>query len=116
LIVNAGQPPVIFLPFGKEGQRINITGDLIGIFEKVIFEQIEIEIKNGDRFLLYSDGIVELNGKSPVMRETAIERLIQICNLTRDKPLKKFVNGLPAEMLNSKELINDDIVILGIEV
>ncbi len=116
LIVNAGQPPVIFLPLGKEGQKINITGDLIGVFENVIFEQIEIEIKSGDRFLLYSDGIVESNGKSPALRENALKQLICICNQTRDKPLKKFVIGLPAEMQISKKSIKDDIVILGIEV
>jgi sigma-B regulation protein RsbU (phosphoserine phosphatase) len=115
LVVNAGQPPVIYLPCDKPAQSIDITGDIVGIFDKVVFEQREIEIKNGDRFILCSDGIVEVGGKSPELRANGVKNLLEMCQYDREKALYKFVQDLVPLLLKNNN-VNDDIVVLGVEV
>jgi phosphoserine phosphatase RsbU/P len=115
LIVNAGQPPVIYLPCDKPAQSIDITGDIVGIFDKVVFEQKEIEINNGDRFILCSDGLVEAGGKSPESGAIGINNLLPMCQTNHGMALNRFVQDLVPSLLNGKN-VTDDIVVLGVEV
>jgi sigma-B regulation protein RsbU (phosphoserine phosphatase) len=115
LIVNAGQPPVFYLPVNGAVKTINVSGDIVGMFENVLFEQQEIGISDGDRFLLCSDGIVEVGGKTPEHRAAGIKRLLNLCENHYDKTLNKFVQSLVPIIIGDND-INDDIVILGVEV
>lgn len=114
-IVNAGQPPVVYLPKDGEARAVNSTGDIIGIFEKVIFELQEIDLCDGDRFILCSDGLVELGAKTPECRASGIKKLVNVCNKYQGKELNKFVQGIVPLLIGDMDL-SDDIVILGVEV
>ncbi|MEW6708198.1 MAG: fused response regulator/phosphatase [Candidatus Riflebacteria bacterium] len=60
-IVNSGNPsPVYFSSQNKNHAILNITGDLVGIFQDVSFQLYEMKIAAGDRFYIYSDGILDL--------------------------------------------------------
>ncbi|MFZ5952561.1 MAG: response regulator [Candidatus Rifleibacteriota bacterium] len=60
-LVNAGNPsPVYFSSQNKNHEILNITGDLVGIFQDVSFQLYEMKIVAGDRFYIYSDGILDL--------------------------------------------------------
>ncbi|NLD94065.1 MAG: SpoIIE family protein phosphatase [Fibrobacter sp.] len=115
LIVNAGQPPVVFLPLNGHVRTIHVSGDIVGIFENVFFEQREIDITEGDRFLLCSDGIVEVGGKKPEHRAAGIERLVTLCESHKVKNLNKFIQSLVPIIIGDDD-VNDDIVILGVEI
>jgi sigma-B regulation protein RsbU (phosphoserine phosphatase) len=115
LVVNAGQPPIIYLPLDKPAQSIDISGDIVGIFDKVVFELKEIEIQSGDRFILCSDGIVEVGGKSPETRVSGVENLLHECQTGQPKALNKFVQDLVSSLLKNNN-VSDDIVVLGVEV
>ncbi len=115
LIINAGQPPVIFLPVNGHVRTTDVSGDIVGIFENVFFEQQEIDITEGDRFLLCSDGIVEVGGKTPEHRAAGIERLVTLCESLKVKNLNKFIQSLVPMIIGDND-VNDDIVILGVEI
>jgi serine phosphatase RsbU (regulator of sigma subunit) len=56
----AGHPP-LFLWRGSE-QKIyeyREKGIILGQFEDAQYQNIDLELKSGDRFLLYTDGIIE---------------------------------------------------------
>ncbi|MFC1533185.1 SpoIIE family protein phosphatase [Thermodesulfobacteriota bacterium] len=65
-IVNSGHPPVVYLPKKGEARFIEIKGDVMGIFRDVFFETQDIVVNEGDRFFLYSDGLIERPGERKV--------------------------------------------------
>ena len=62
-IINCGHLPAVYLPKESETRLIDINVDIIGIFKDVYFETVEIEVKEGDRFFLYSEGLIEKHGE-----------------------------------------------------
>lgn len=114
-VVNAGQPPVILIQKNGSVRTIEISGDIIGIFDNVVFEQAEIDIESGDRFLLCSDGIVEIKGINSEDRKDGIRRLVDVCIRNRDMDLNKLVQSL-VPLLVGNTVLSDDVVILGVEV
>lgn len=115
VVINAGQPPVLYIPKNGPVRPLNVTGDIIGAFETVIFDELELHVQPGDRFLLYSDGIVEIGEKSPGVREKGVTALNEMCEGARDEKLYTFVDSIPLKIFRETDP-DDDIVILGIEV
>jgi sigma-B regulation protein RsbU (phosphoserine phosphatase) len=58
-VVHAGHPPILYLPVQGPARFLEARGDVLGIFPEVYLEQQEFEVTRGDRFLLYSDGLIE---------------------------------------------------------
>jgi sigma-B regulation protein RsbU (phosphoserine phosphatase) len=62
----AGHPPLLLWREGKL-ERVESNGLLLGVFPDSDFPLFDIPIRIGDRFLLYTDGVIEpedSNGKS----------------------------------------------------
>jgi phosphoserine phosphatase RsbU/P len=111
-IVNAGHPPMIAVQKKSETPNIVVQdADVVGAFQDAVFSTFEMQIESGDRFYLYSDGLVEIRGN----REEGIRRLANACNSHRSLPLH---NSLPAIMRSvTEDLVpQDDIVLMGVEV
>jgi serine phosphatase RsbU (regulator of sigma subunit) len=59
-IVSAGHPPCFYYDAMKdEFTRVMNTGPLVGLIPGARFDQETIELKMGDCFFMYTDGIVE---------------------------------------------------------
>jgi phosphoserine phosphatase RsbU/P len=115
LIVNAGQPPIIMISSTGEVNRIDSTGDIIGMFDSVAFETIEKSVKPGDRFILYSDGLVEVKSKTPADREAGVQKLLSLCQALPRRSVAFLVEELKNAMFETMEP-EDDIVVVGVEV
>ncbi|MBW2609237.1 MAG: fused response regulator/phosphatase [Deltaproteobacteria bacterium] len=113
-IVNGGHPPVVYLP--KEGQTrlIEIKGDVLGIFSDVYFGVQDIRVTEGDRFYIYSDGLIEKPGQRKVWTE-GLDDLLKACSGLREIPIRKSVERLKDMLLEDTIGLEDDIVVLGIE-
>jgi len=110
-IVNCGHPPAIYLQRDGEPCAVHQTGDVIGAFKDAIFETTDVMLGPGDRFVLYTDGLIELGGN----RETGIRNLLGMCADYRESPLAGMVNSIAERMLARTDL-EDDIVLMGVEV
>ncbi len=114
-IINAGHPPVIFVPSDGKAVSIEMEGDILGIFREVYFGRHNIEVKSGDRFYFYSDGLIEsLREKEPW--PVGSEDLIAACEEVRDLPIQDSPKKIAGMLLKHNPEIEDDIVVLGIEV
>lgn len=111
-IVNAGHLPVLFLRPGEPLKPIVIEGDLLGIFDEPRFGVVEIASKPGDRFVMFTDGLVERPDNSGW--EDGFERLCQQAEALRDTPLDSFVAQIHAVMDNGFRA--DDTLILAFEI
>jgi len=111
----AGHPyPVLIRP-DRPLQQLQAQGSLLGIFKNAGFDQQTIQLKEGDKLLLYSDGAEpfigafdDLNGFSfdeqfVRLRELAIEQLIERFN--------RIVEGQ-----ENKRVGLDDITAVGLEI
>jgi sigma-B regulation protein RsbU (phosphoserine phosphatase) len=53
----AGHPYPILIRAGEQPQRLEIEGSLLGIFGQAEYVQESIQLQQGDKLLLYSDGL-----------------------------------------------------------
>jgi len=53
----AGHPYPILIRAGEQPQRLEIEGSLLGIFGEAEYVQESIQLQQGDKLLLYSDGL-----------------------------------------------------------
>jgi len=114
-IINAGHPPVIFVPSDGRPYRIDMEGDILGIFREVYFGAHTIDANPGDRFYLYSDGLIE-SSHDKIIWSAGSDKLIAACEKVRSLPIQEASKQI-VHLLSDKNLpIEDDIVVLGVEV
>jgi len=111
ICANAGNPPAIICRRGKPPEIVEQEGDVIGSFADAIFGIVELPVGPGDRFLLYSDGLVEISPD----RDENIRRLARECAGHCDEPLADMVESIKTVIAGNLE-IRDDILLMGIEV
>lgn len=114
-IVNCGHPPAVYLPKQGEAMLIDSSGDVLGIFKDVYFGTKNLEVHEGDRFFLYSDGLIEKPGKRKIWTE-GLDNLLNACDRLRDVPIHESAERLRDMMDEGTKGFEDDVVILGIEV
>src|SRR5262249_45581673 len=60
VLANAGHPPPLLRrPNGDVERTVEATSTAMGLFEGVIYEQVEIALSPGDTLLLCTDGVIE---------------------------------------------------------
>jgi sigma-B regulation protein RsbU (phosphoserine phosphatase) len=111
LLANAGHPPAVILRNDGLPARLEQTGDVVGAFKDAAFGLASLTLRPGDRFMMYSDGLVETEGS----RESGIMNLIEVCGTYRKSSLKSMVD-LVVGNIRANSIISDDIVMMGVEV
>lgn len=114
-IVNAGHPPVVYQPKGGESRSVDVAGDVLGIFNEVCYAHENIEVDTGDRFFLYTDGLVERPADRRLWA-TCLPELLAACDKLKDVPVHESASKLLKELTNGGRVPEDDIVVLGVEV
>jgi sigma-B regulation protein RsbU (phosphoserine phosphatase) len=111
-LVNAGHPPAIVVPVdGKDAVVVYQAGDVIGAFRDATFDLKELRVHPGDRFLLYSDGLIETRGSL----QDGVRRLVDACIARREAPLETMVQSVVSDVTTANR-VRDDIVLMGVEV
>jgi phosphoserine phosphatase RsbU/P len=60
----AGHPPLLHARASDRVERIERNGILLGFYEEATYPEIELRLNGSDRFLLYSDGLIEAANRS----------------------------------------------------
>jgi len=115
-VVSAGHPPVIYLASNEKPEHLELTGDVLGAFEKVCFEPLKKKTSLGDRFFIYSDGLIELKGKSTKARNGGVKKLTKACMKHCKLPIDEAVEAICKDVLGRHLSCDDDVVLLGVEV
>jgi sigma-B regulation protein RsbU (phosphoserine phosphatase) len=114
--VSAGHPPLILIRKNSEVQRLIAEGDLLGAFESPFFESREVVVTAGDRFFLFSDGLIEAYREKPVTREEGLERLSQNLAEFQKYPLAEATQNAALAVCSVEQTPQDDLLLLGVEV
>jgi phosphoserine phosphatase RsbU/P len=114
-IINAGHPPPIYVPREGDPQLIQMNGDVIGIFKDVFFMKKKIKVSPGDRFYLYSDGLIE-SLENKIVWTQGSERLIELCRDAGDVSIEEAPKKIAEQMLGRDCQPEDDVVVLACEI
>lgn len=114
-LVNAGHPPAIHAPVGQAAATVDIPGDVLGAFRNVGLGRMKIDVTPGDRFFIYSDGLIE-SGSSSTNRRQRIAHLTRICEQVSGLPIEAAPETIVQTLLPHPAEVRDDIVLLGVEV
>ena len=115
VIISAGHPPAVYVPASGDARLIHMDGDILGIFKQVYFGRQTIDVSPGDRFYLYSDGLVESSRERTVWSKDATA-LLAACDQAGEIPIREAPEKIVQTMLRGDCPIEDDVVLLGIEV
>ena len=111
---NAGHVPALLFCRNGGIELLNNSGTVIGLGDMVPFEQLEETLCQGDRLLLYTDGVTDfMNSRHELFGK---DRFIGIADSLRDRPIEEMVGGIYDAMMAFGDgfPIQDDVSILGI--
>lgn len=120
--VSAGHPPLIM--HSKTTNSVSsppdLKGDVLGIFEKVTFQQHKFCLTPGDRLLLFTDGLIDayrVNQKTGKKEIFGQERLKQCIEKHAQLSIKALVRQIGYEVNTfSGFTFKDDILLLGLQI
>ncbi len=114
-IINAGHPPVVCLPEIGDPYLIKMDGDILGMFKDAHFGIKSFEVNPGDKFFVYSDGLVE-SAEQQVTWASGADSLLPVFDKIKGEPYQKAPEALVDCLFNKKALPEDDLVVLCVEV
>ena len=90
---NGGHLPPILISDDGSSELLSCGGTVVGMFDHVTFPEATVQLRQGDIFLAYSDGVTEPENDYGEFGE---ERLIQIVRENRHLPLERIAELVTA--------------------
>lgn len=115
-IANAGHPPVLYSRQGEPFVEIESEGALLGYdLRKPIAEDLELPLRQGDRFLFYTDGLLECEQKNG---GTFIPGIHEFIDGLERSPADRLVDELLDRVRGSTDFggFRDDVMIVLLEI
>ena len=114
--VCAGHPGPIFAPRGGRPQLLPATGPPLGIRDGIPYEQKTIRLEEGDRLLVYSDGVTEARNRAGEFFGT--EQLLDVVHEQCGGGVADCVNALMERLAGWHDGLDaqDDISCLALQV
>jgi sigma-B regulation protein RsbU (phosphoserine phosphatase) len=113
-IVSAGHPPAILLRASGEVETVEMDSEPLGVFHSVVLQRKDLRVAPGDRFFLYTDGMIESVAGGG--RRAGLERLIDAVVCHRGAPLDRVAATVAADLRPSAYEAQDDLLLLAAEV
>ena len=113
-IVNGGHCPPLVLRADGRVEAIDSTGPVVGVLERSRWESATLTLDEGDKLLLYSDGVLEAS--SPAGEEfgqSGIERVVAHAGASARGVATALVDAVREHANGARE---DDLTVLGIGV
>lgn len=117
-VTSAAHPAMIMQP-GQAGvpRQLPVEGSVLGIFEEVDFSVHRFPLISGDRYFLYSDGVISARPAQALNGKLGFEGLIKLIERNQGKPIKAAVRETWKQVLaHCGQKPQDDLVLVGLEV
>ena len=114
--VSAGHPPCLLFDSQHNAvSKIENTGPLLGLTLDSQYNEIELSLKDGDCFFVYTDGITEAHSASKDLY--GIKRLVDTFSLCADEPSIDIVHSVIGSVYEYTEYqpLQDDVSLICIK-
>lgn len=114
-VVSAGHPPMVLARASGKMELVEMKSDPLGIFSSLVLQRQDLRVSPGDRFYLYSDGLIELEAGGG--RKQGLEALTAACLEHHGASLDE-APGLIMSTVRGKAqaAAEDDLLLLAVEV
>ncbi len=115
----AGHPPLLLNSRANgEARAIEQNGFFLGMFPEAVYESIEIPLREGDRYVLYTDGLPESSNAKA--EEYGLSRCTQFLGSHAHLPAAALADGLLGEIASwsargADRLQDDDMTLIVID-
>jgi sigma-B regulation protein RsbU (phosphoserine phosphatase) len=112
---NAGHNPPILVREDGSASELRVGGGVLGLFSDWTYEQTQLKLASGDRLVLYTDGITEV--ESPHDEEFGMDRVKEIVIRNRTGSAEQIQRSLmQAVSQHCEERFQDDATVVVIAV
>jgi sigma-B regulation protein RsbU (phosphoserine phosphatase) len=112
---NAGHNPPILVRADGTVRELRVGGGVLGLFSEWTYEQTQLKLESGDRLVLYTDGITEV--ESTHSEEFGMERVKEIVVQNRTGSAEHIQRSLmQAVSQHCEERFQDDATVVVIAV
>lgn len=115
-LIGMGHPPVILKRCNGSVTLFPDESDVLGAFSEVIFSETQLDVAPGDRFYLYSDGLIEGTGIADIWTG-GTQKLAEIIGKIPEKlSPEEDVAWLIKNINIDPEKLKDDVMLICTEV
>jgi phosphoserine phosphatase RsbU/P len=110
---NAGHLPPIILSEDGSMRRLDVGGTVVGLFDRMEYEEQTVQLQPGDLFIAFSDGMTEPEND---FGEFGEDRLVETIAAYRDLPLDRITEHAVAavqDWIGSQEQPDDVTLVLA---
>ncbi len=111
-IVNMGHPPILYCSSDAGPEYVELDGDVLGIMSEVCYSKVTLSIAEGERFFLYSDGLIERDSVWSDNLDLLKNAVLSLDECSLDRAVDSVRNTIIGETYK----VDDDVLLLGIEV
>ena len=112
-VISAGHPPLILVGASGQAQVAKMDSDPLGVFSSAVLTRKDLRVSRGDRFFLYSDGLIESGAGGG--RRDGLEQLVNACVRHRTLPLAEAAAAIAGELRPEAGKVDDDLLLLAVE-
>jgi sigma-B regulation protein RsbU (phosphoserine phosphatase) len=113
-VVGAGHPPLVLVNRDGLPRIVELESDPLGMFGAAILQRKDLRVSSGDRFFLYTDGLIEASAGGA--RRAGLEQLVDACVRHREAPLGESAARIAGELRPAEHAVEDDLLLLAAEV
>ncbi len=111
----AGHPYPILLRRGEEPKQLEVRGSLLGVFKEAEYSEDKIQLQQGDKILLYSDGAEPFIGNyDDLTGFHFMKEFLELKDLQIVEMMDRFNMMAQNQNIDPSEV--DDITTLGLEI
>lgn len=112
---NAGHNPPILVHADGTAQELRVGGGVLGLFSEWTYEQTQLKLERGDRLILYTDGITEVESRHD--EEFGMQRVKDIVVRNRTASAEEIQRAvMKAVSAHCEERFHDDATVVVIAV
>mgnify|MGYP000884412173 CR=1 FL=1 len=113
---SAAHPNTILINRNGSIEDLKTEGFIVGIFENTKYYNNEIDIRAGDKFILYTDGIIEVFGENN--DQYGKERFKSNVESLKNNDIEDLADGILTELLffSKEPTFEDDLTLLLFEI
>jgi phosphoserine phosphatase RsbU/P len=113
-VVSAGHPPLILVSADGNVRTLEMDSDPLGVFSNAVLKRKDVRVAPGDRFFLYTDGLIE--GAPGAPRREGMAQLMSACVRHHGVPLSESAACIGEALRPAGAVVEDDLLLLAVEV